>query len=464
MQAGFCTLESASLENSWAQALAWTLLNSLWVAACAALVLLALLRLLPARRARLRCGVSTAALLIVPLLAALTLWRERITEAPPAFSSFEPGQAELSWVMVALDSLRQAAELLRALLARRLAPFDQWIVTVWSVCALLALVRLAGGWIWLQQDDERHMHRAAARLQAKLASLGRRVGLLQRVPLYWSTTADVPMVIGVWRPRIVIPAAFKARLESGALDAVLLHELAHVRRNDVRARCLEAMLQAVFVLNPALQWICSRVAREREHRCDDMALEAGAERLGYVRALAALEAARATRRACVVARHERQIGSAHALRATDGALLERIRRLTDSAAPASRDRGLFAGSVLLFGCTGLALGAVPTHASVSYFVAEIRSSTGDALEFEGQRVIFVAGKAPIAGSELRVEKLALRARTGVRIDAGDALLPSQPVELQLEPDAGESRRIVIKSAIWHPAGKSVELRVLHSER
>ncbi|MEO6709778.1 MAG: M56 family metallopeptidase, partial [Planctomycetota bacterium] len=180
------------------------------------------------------------------------------------------------------------------------------------------------------------------------------------VHLYWSDRAEVPMVIGARRPRILVPARLQAAVEQGEFDLVLLHELAHVRRGDAWMRTLEAMVEALFVVNPFLRWIISRLAREREHCCDDIALGAGEDRLRYVRALTALELERSRKQGRAQALAWR-FASATALHATDGALLERVRRLTGASKRAPRSRRMAAGVGVFLGSAGLTFGALPTH-------------------------------------------------------------------------------------------------------
>ncbi len=349
---------SAAISN-FARALTWTLAHSLWVGASAALCLCALLSLLHSRRARWRYAASAGALISVPLIAIWTLSREMQGD-PSEFqvlldSSGEDGSA----LGNSFGVLLQWADSWRALLASQLEPLENWIMGGWLFLTTLAFGRVAGGWALLRLDSTFRLQRSSPLLQARVARLGRRIGVHRRVPVYWSERAEVPMVIGAVRPKIVLPSRLEAAVERGEYDLVLLHELAHVRRNDAWARTGEALIQALFVVNPAISWIASRVAREREHCCDDIALAAGADRLGYVRALASLESARAPGN---TRSFRPRLASLPALRSTDGALVERIRRLTSPTPRTPRSRLAVACGGLFLGSAGLAVGALPTHA------------------------------------------------------------------------------------------------------
>ncbi len=114
------------------------------------------------------------------------------------------------------------------------------------------------------------------------------------------------------------PAAALLGLPAHELDALVVHELAHVRRQDALINLLQACIHVLFFHHPAAWWISDQVRAEREHCADDLAvrvLEAGhaGSRLSYAKALLAFE--------------ERRQAHALALAANGGSLLDRIRRL-----------------------------------------------------------------------------------------------------------------------------------------
>ncbi len=365
MQAGTVELGSTGWAAEYAHALTWTFLHSLWIGASVALCLYGFLRLVHVRRARWRYAASTGAMFSVPLIALWTLSRELDTEAGDFFILLDQASSEgapfSSAIFGSLGMLVAWADELRASLAGSLEPLEETLALSWALLALLALVRVGGGFALLARRASREFRPAAPDLQVRLARLARRLGLARRVRLYWSDTAEVPMAVGAFRPRVVLPSALREQVERGELDLVLLHELAHVRRGDGFARLIEAVFQALFVLHPFLPWIAARVAREREHCCDDIAIGAGADRLGYVRALAELETSRRERSASTRSWWRPVLGREPALRATDGALVERIRRLTSLTQKPPRAVFVPACAGLLLGGSGLCIGALPTH-------------------------------------------------------------------------------------------------------
>ncbi len=125
----------------------------------------------------------------------------------------------------------------------------------------------------------------------------------------------MPSLIGWIRPVVLLPTSALAGLTPEQLDAVLAHELAHLRRHDYVINLLQAVIETLLFYHPAVWWVSKRTRDERELCCDELAIEACGDPVVYVGALAALEELRAPG------------SSALALAATDGDLLRRTRRL-----------------------------------------------------------------------------------------------------------------------------------------
>jgi len=123
----------------------------------------------------------------------------------------------------------------------------------------------------------------------------RRVTPWRAVALLVSDKVSVPIVLGWWRPAIVIPAGLAEEMDASLIDAVLVHELAHVERADCGWQLVERLVQAIYWFHP-LVWLASRrIAAVRERACDDYAIRALADREAYAATLIAM-ATRLSRR------------------------------------------------------------------------------------------------------------------------------------------------------------------------
>ena len=175
-------------------------------------------------------------------------------------------------------------------------------------------IRLAIGWRDVHRLRRRASLTADASWQAALSRLCDRLHIRSTVRLLESSLVDVPTMIGWLRPVILWPPALLAGLSVEQFEALLAHELAHVRRHDYLVNLLQTAIETLLFYHPAVWWLSRRIRHERECCCDDLAVAACGNRLSYARALAALEEHRSP---------ARQL----ALAADGGRLLTRIRRI-----------------------------------------------------------------------------------------------------------------------------------------
>jgi hypothetical protein len=169
-----------------------------------------------------------------------------------------------------------------------------------------------------------------------------RMAIEQPIRILMSHAADGPSVVGWLRPVLLIPAATLTGLTPEQLEAVLAHELAHIRRYDYLVNMLQMAVETVLFYHPAVWWISTRIRHEREHFCDDEAVRACGNPLVYARALAALE-------------RLRPAIPAMAMNATGAPLLYRIQRLVGVRAPDPRLSPWPIALMLITGIVGFGL-------------------------------------------------------------------------------------------------------------
>ena len=97
----------------------------------------------------------------------------------------------------------------------------------------------------------------------------------------------VPTVVGLFRPVILLPVAFAAGLSPGQVEAILVHELEHIRRHDFVVNLFQRMAEAALFFHPAIWLVSRRIRIEREHCCDDAVVTTGCEPLSYAESLVA---------------------------------------------------------------------------------------------------------------------------------------------------------------------------------
>ncbi|MCR9159541.1 MAG: M56 family metallopeptidase [Nannocystaceae bacterium] len=151
-------------------------------------------------------------------------------------------------------------------------------------------------------------------LHGRIAALSARLGLGRVVSIVESPAVASPMVIGWWRPMIVLPLGLATGMPADWLDTILAHELAHVRRHDLALRLLQRAVENLLFFHPVVWWLSAQIDHAREEACDDLVVDRLNAPLLYARAITELEAMRTA-------------PAALAAGATEGHLMTRIRHI-----------------------------------------------------------------------------------------------------------------------------------------
>ena len=189
-----------------------------------------------------------------------------------------------------------------------------WLAPFWIAGVLFFQLRGVASWMAARGLRRRGVCAATAFWQERLDRLGARVRLSRPVTLLESCVAEVPVVIGYVRPVILMPVGLLAGLPAGQVEAILLHELAHIRRHDYLVNLMQIVVEGLVFYHPAVWWISGVIRAERENCCDDLVVATQGDALAYAAALTALEQNRGAVREAVLA-------------ATGGSLVKRVRRL-----------------------------------------------------------------------------------------------------------------------------------------
>ena len=264
-----------------ASSLAWALLDFVWQGVLVAWVAAIVLVLMRGARPQARYAVACAALL---LCAALPLAGtvQRIVDADttttmlPLATLAMADAAVQQAPVVALDP-RQLAGWESALQAR--LPL---VVLFWACGAGLLALRMALGLLWVRRRSQPGHYRSDPYWQARLDELARRFGIVRRVTLGLVDDLGSPVTAGWWRPVVLVPASLVSGMPPHLLEALLAHELAHVRRFDYLVNLIQSAIEILLFYHPAVWWLSQRIRSEREQIADDLA----ASELGEPRRLA----------------------------------------------------------------------------------------------------------------------------------------------------------------------------------
>jgi beta-lactamase regulating signal transducer with metallopeptidase domain/peptidoglycan/xylan/chitin deacetylase (PgdA/CDA1 family) len=364
------------------QALGWTLIHFVWQGALVAALFVGIRVMLRSYSANTRYAAACAAMLLLLILPLVTFFIIR-----SSFLDAGAGAQTSSSAPNAAAPLQQQLELARRetlspgevdldeILPPETMPSQNWteysfasllpwLVLIWLAGAITLSLRLVGGWLAVRRIKLRRTNEVTREWQETVACLSRRLRVSGAVRLCESALVEVPTVIGWLRPVILVPVSIWAGLSVEQVEALLAHELAHIRRHDYLVNLLQTAIETLLFYHPAVWWISRQVRTEREHCCDDLAVKTCGDVLVYARALTTLEQLRRCK-------DTEQL----ALAASGGSLLQRIRRLIEvPKSPTATHSPWLAGFVVILASLGLFAGVDRTLFSQEIAASDLRNS------------------------------------------------------------------------------------------
>lgn len=296
--------------------LGWTLLHFVWQGTALAALLLVLLFLLRRRSASARYLACCTVLLLMTLCPPITflaltprLSQTALTPggtpgvADPTHATATAGNVKAATAKAAAAGNATIAFLpidalpVRPLLERLLP----WLVIGWSLGVLLLCLRLVGSSLVVSRLVRRGVRPITGEWEARLRRLAGQMRLHRPIRLLESSRVQVPTVIGSVRAIILLPATMLTGLLPQQIEALLAHELAHIRRYDPLINLWQIALETLLFYHPAVWWVSRQARSEREQCCDDLAVQVVEDRAMYARALASLEALRSEARSFALA-------------------------------------------------------------------------------------------------------------------------------------------------------------------
>lgn len=259
-------------------ALGWMIVHALWQIAVTGLLFWLALRIFNRKSAAFKYRLGLASLMLIALLSIVTF----SIQLQPAKVTGIAGlsEEELTYLMTNRELLNfEKAGIEPAstwvLISKRIENRIPDLVNIWFVGALLFLVKMATGMADLRQLHQKTHHEAESkwlefiRNQQEILKISRPVRLLSSIHI------DMPLTYGILKPVILVPSALFLQLNPAQLEAIITHELAHVKRHDYLINILQSMLEVVFFFHPVFWWINKEIKEQRENACDELAIRKG---------------------------------------------------------------------------------------------------------------------------------------------------------------------------------------------
>lgn len=265
--------------------LGWTVFHAIWQGAIIGLVFYILLTTHRFKSAKTRFNAAWTTLFIQLLTSICTfgyIWNTFAHKLEPVTNE-ESGIQNHFYLSV--DETRAIQSSVLEKILNLPNQYIDWVSWIWLIGVSFMTLRMMGGFsylIWLNKvstDPLPPEMNLFLEMKRKEAGVKKIIGKL-------STQIQSPIVFGHFKPILLFPFALLSKLTPEQIEAVILHELAHIKRNDYILNIFQIFIEVVFYFHPVTWWLTSIIKREREHICDDEA--AGKElnqKLSYAKAL-----------------------------------------------------------------------------------------------------------------------------------------------------------------------------------
>ncbi len=303
--------------TDWANALGWTLLYSVWQSLLILLLVVACLRFIPGALSKVRYAVTCSGFFLITL-SSLVTFLSMLAQAhssamlsPAAQPQYQFSQHQRGGAF--------AIEKIFSLLAGMIQQNMPLIITAWIIGFVVFVARFLSGVLYTYK-----LTASAQPVESEwnqyIMSISGKLGISKLITLAQSRTITSPMVIGYFKPVILIPVGMLSGLSTEQLETIFLHELAHIKRHDYLVNLIQSVVETVFFFNPVIWTLSELIRREREFCCDDLVIGQHGHASAYARALVQLEEARLSKHLFALSLAENK-----------NELLNRIRRIMEKS-------------------------------------------------------------------------------------------------------------------------------------
>jgi beta-lactamase regulating signal transducer with metallopeptidase domain/uncharacterized protein YnzC (UPF0291/DUF896 family) len=326
-------------------ALGWSLVHFLWQGTALAALAAILMGLCRTSSARYIVSVSVLSVMLLAPVATLLYMQQ---SNPP--SSFRKSSPFVSAAWPLPVNHGPAAVVSPAPKPTTSLDALPWLVEAWLFGVALLSLRSAGGFALLERERRKRSSVVSKQILGSCHTLQDHLGITRAIQYCQCKWLQAPAVIGWFRPIVFLPATALTGLSEEQLQAVIAHELAHIRRFDQFVNVFQVFVETLLFYHPAVWWLNKRIRSEREHCCDEIAVSVCGNPVEYARALTLME--------------EWRSAPVFAMAANRGPLAERIMRVLGLKPLGAATRGIGLTASLL--CLSAALFAGNALLNVAY--------------------------------------------------------------------------------------------------
>jgi beta-lactamase regulating signal transducer with metallopeptidase domain len=344
-------LMNGLISNEMMQALCWTLLHSLWqglvLAIIAALIIMITRKSAPALRYNL---LSVLFILFIVATAFTFIQQINITNSGQPETVWKApvtGSVSNTYIIPGYTSVSEAAQPgLAENIVQYFNEHASLIVAIWFILFLAKLLRILSNIGYVQRIRHYKTSEPPPYWKQRIMEMAKDLRVRRSIQLLESAIIRVPVVVGLLKPVILLPLGILSNLPPEQVEAVLLHELAHIRRKDYLVNLLQSFAEVVYFFNPAVLWISSLIRQERENCCDDVAISQLKNKKQFIHALVAFQE---------YAMHPSNNNTAIAFAGRKNYLLNRVKRIiyNENKKLNAMEKGFFILSIVAISLVGL---------------------------------------------------------------------------------------------------------------
>lgn len=271
-----------SMDPSIAYALGWTIIHSFWQASLIALLMSLIHRIANHKKAAFKYKVSVLSMVSVLLASIFTF---AFYYSSTSDKGLVATNLEITDFAVATGYSTSQLDGVKSFFTDNL----HHINFIWIVGVALFIARFVFSYLYTKYLRNTALFTNTDTLQKVVNRLKSNLLLNKTIAIGESAKIDVPLVLGHFKPLILFPIGIVNMLTAEEVEAIITHELAHIKRFDYLSNILLTLVEILFYFHPAVWWISANVKAERENCCDDFALSQNIDKVVYAKALVKLE-------------------------------------------------------------------------------------------------------------------------------------------------------------------------------
>ena len=269
--------------SSLSEQIGFTLLHSLWQGIIGVVLILLVSRIVGAKYSTLRYWLFVSVMLMV-IVANIFTFSNQILE--PNLNQDTNLNTGLTEILLGAGQITATTTSVVNYWSSNIQHVLPYIVMLWWVGIIALLIKLTIN-LWQVRQLARANHLPVSKEVMDLFErVKQRLNINKMIQLVQTKEILVPSVIGHLKPIILLPIGLINGLSNDQVEAILLHELSHIKRHDFLVNIIQSIVEVLYFFNPFM-WIISKAIRdEREHACDDTAISSGISAPVYAQTLA----------------------------------------------------------------------------------------------------------------------------------------------------------------------------------